>query len=376
MKVTTLGGATQDIFLCFEGADSIQINRKSYSEEFLIFCSGEKIEVNSLFYCSGGGATNTAVSFKRLGFEVNCICKVSKDEAGDFILTDLNSENINTKYIIFTDKYSTGRSFIINVPSGERTIFAFRGANATLEQDEIMIDAILSSNLLYITSLSGISSQILPHIVSLASKKNIPIAINPGTSQLSCRTDTLKNVLPSIDTLILNSAEAKIFMVGLLESDNNYKKVLRCFEESKICALNEDMSSTHAQLLEKPIPYENIYLSNQNFFKAILKLGVKTVVVTDGENGVYVACNDYILFYPSIKTDVVDTVGAGDSFGSCFVAFKFMGFSIEDSLRYGMVNSSSVISNMGAKCGLLSKDGLIETAKLVAPPSSTMKFKL
>lgn len=372
MKVTTLGGATQDIFLCFEGADWIEINKKAHNERFLIFGSGEKIDINALFYCSGGGATNTAVSFKKLNFEVNCICMVSSDEAGNFILNDLESQGINTKNIILSKEHDTGRSFIINVPFGERTIFAFRGANAFLKESNIDINAILSSNLLYITSLSGESSEILPSIVSNAYKNKVPVAINPGASQLSKRTDTLKEVLPYIDTLILNSSEAKTFMIGLLESDNNYRNVLKCLEENKVC----DFDLESPTLLDQPIPYENIYINIQNFFKAILKLGTKTVVVTDGANGVYIAHNNEILFYPSIKTNVVDTVGAGDSFGSCFVAFKFMNFSLEDSLRYGMINSSSVISKLGAKAGLLSKDDLLKKSDQLAPVSKLRKFKL
>ena len=42
-------------------------------------------------------------------------------------------------------------------------------------------------------------------------------------------------------------------------------------------------------------------------------MGPKTVVITNGSNGVYVATEKEIIFHPSIKTKVVDTVGAGDS---------------------------------------------------------------
>ena len=76
-----------------------------------------------------------------------------------------------------------------------------------------------------------------------------------------------------------------------------------------------------------------------------------------------VTTKNKILFHPAIKTDVVDTLGAGDSFGSCFVGCLLHKFKIEKALKAGIINSSSVIQKIGAKPGLLSLKSLEQKLK-------------
>ena len=201
--------------------------------------------------------------------------------------------------------------------------------------------------------MSHESAKILESVVEHAKKHNIPVAINPGVSQL-CNKEMpaygakeLKKALKNIDVLIMNSSEARTFMGALVETDEKYKKSLTS---------KEPMPSTDKNgpaLLMSPIFHENLYFSISNFFREVMKMGPKVVVVTDGARGVYVATENKILFHPSLKINVVDSLGAGDSFGSCFVGLLQKGFSIENSLRGGIVNSASVIRHIGAKPGLL-----------------------
>ncbi|MCF7899637.1 carbohydrate kinase family protein, partial [Candidatus Babeliales bacterium] len=212
-KILTIGGATQDIFLHYEGADFMSITKKNNVEYYMLFESGEKIEVDDILYTTGGGAANSAVSFKRLGFDATCFCKIGTDNTGNFILKELEKENINTKFITKTDKIISGRSFIIHSIRRERTIFAYRGANGFLQESELPIEQIKNSDQLYITSLSYDSAKLLPKIVKTAKQANVPVAINPGVSQLSNGTLNLKESLKDIDIFILNSSEAQKFML-------------------------------------------------------------------------------------------------------------------------------------------------------------------
>lgn len=373
MKVLTIGGGTQDVFLRFEGADAMVITRKHIEESYMIFKSGTKIEVNELNYYTGGGATNSAVCFQRLGFQASCFCKTGSDTAGGEIRKQLESEGVDASLIISSDEHHSGRSLVINSRTGERTIFAYRGSNAFLHKNEIPLQAISQSNLLYITSLSGESALLLPDIVAEACKHNIPIAINPGSSQLTKGCKMLKKSLSAVDTFILNSIEARMFMISLIETDSYYKRTLECLKEDVLCP--PDMFEHMPQLLRGPIPHENFFLNIRSFFKEILGLGAKTVVVTDGEHGVYVAQGNTITFCPSIKTEVVDTLGAGDAFGSCFVACKALGMSLNESLHAGMLNAVSVIGRYGAKAGLLTKKELLNQLAQT-PPQALQTFML
>lgn len=364
MKVLTIGGATQDIFIHYNGTDIMSITKKNFHSNYMLFGSGEKIEVEGVTYETGGGATNSAVSFKRLGMTTSCFCNIGNDAAGQTIIDKLTEENINTELIIQNAKYRTGTSFIVNSIEGDYTIFAYRGSNSYLELDKLPFDAIKECDQLYITSLSNDSAQILPSIVSFAKKHNVPVAINPGSSQLEKGTQKLKESLQFIDILILNKHEAQIFMFALMQNDKYYKDVFECTGPNQICRSSE-IQDDQAYLLSAPISYENTYFSLRNFFKATLDMGPKIVVVTNGANGVYAANKDAILFHPSMKVKITNSVGAGDSFGSCFVASLMHKNDIQTALKHGIVNSSSVLEYVGAKTGLLTYDQLLQKSNVV-----------
>lgn len=361
MKILTIGGATQDIFLNFQGTHYMTITQDETTCTYMFFPSGSKIEVNDVLYKTGGGSTNSAVSFKRLGFETSCFCKIGSDQASNAILEELINEKIDTNHIIRSKQHPSAQSFIVNSFHGERTILVNRGASGYLTANDIPFDTITSSDHLYITSLSNESAKILPHIVAFAAEHKIPVAINPGSSQLTTGAKQLQESLSYIDLLILNSSEAKTFMLSLVHADKTFQQLFKEDKTSTSCSL--DAPDHQPYLVENLIPYENIYFSMRNFFKEVLKSGTKTVVVTNGANGVYVAHQDRIYFHPSIKINVIDTVGTGDAFGSCFVASLLKGYTLEQALRFGIINAASVLSSIGAKPGLLSFNVLEERAQ-------------
>jgi sugar/nucleoside kinase (ribokinase family) len=373
MKIFTIGGATQDIFLQYSGADAMTITKNNATQNYMLFESGEKVEIDDLRYSTGGGATNSAAAFKRLGFDVSCFCNIGNDSAGKHVLESLSKEGVDTSFINISNTNQTGVSCILNTARGDRTIFAYRGANSNLELDKLPFDEIKHSKQLYITSLSNNSAELLPQIASFAKQHNIPVAINPGISQLAKGTLTLKKSLNYIDILILNSSEARTFMHALIETDENYKKALESPSCHNPCTLN--LPDIHPYLMESPLAYEDAYFSMNKFFKEVLNMGPKIVVVTNGANGVYVVTDHTGYFHPSLKIKVSSTVGAGDAFGSCFVASLLHGHKLPDALRNGITNSASVLQHLDAKTGLLSLQQLTHQAKNI-PSNLLQSFNL
>ena len=86
---------------------------------------------------------------------------------------------------------------------------------------------------------------------------------------------------------------------------------------------------------------------------AISPLPRRVLVVTDGQNGAFMTAKKKKYFSPSLKAKRVNTTGAGDAFGSGFIAGLANGLDAEDALRIGMLNATGVISHMGAKAGIL-----------------------
>jgi sugar/nucleoside kinase (ribokinase family) len=367
MKILTIGGATQDIFILYEDAETLHLHTKRGKESYLLLKEGGKLEVKELIYSSGGGANNAAFSFKKQGFDVSPVLKVANDEQGTFVIDKLKEAGINTQYVVSVAGH-TGLSFIIPSLEHDRTVFAFRGVNGTMSEEDIPFDDFDQYNYLYITSLSGGSSQLLLSITQQAKKLQIPVAINPGASQLVAGAPTLCKSLLNIDILIINSSEAKKFMLSLAHANEHLHTTLK--------KKGKKIKTDHRPiLLEESINIEDIWFSINNFFQAVLAQGPRIVVVTNGAEGVYVATGQTVYFHPSLPIKVVNTLGAGDAFGSSFVGAIASGKSIESAIRHGICNAASVISFMDTKQGLLSMKELEKKAQEL-DPHLLQQFKL
>ena len=72
--------------------------------------------------------------------------------------------------------------------------------------------------------------------------------------------------------------------------------------------------------------------------------GVSNVIVTNGSKSLAYASKDYEKIYPIKKSNrVVDVTGAGDSFSSAVIYGWLNGYSIDDCIELGMVNSTKTI---------------------------------
>ena len=349
-KVLTIGGATQDIIIEYQEGSSLRVEEGNPPR--LIWDEGSKIDVEHLHYATGGGATNAAVTFEKLGFQTSTFFKIGNDAAGHAVVQDLQNRNITVHHAT-TNEYQTGTSFIIPTPTNDRIVFAYRGANTTLLEQECPDEIIQQQDFLYITSLTNKAANTLPHLVHTAqktiNKKGIKVAVNPGTSQLKHNAMPLKAALGSIDVLIMNAEEMKLFASALKP---------RHFKSS-----GSGLITSGPPLARAILASESITFTLHEYLKEVMAYGIKRIVITDGKNGVYVATKDTLYFHPALPVPVVNSLGAGDAFGSCFVAQLVQGKKIEDALFYGLVNAASVIGFHDAKSGIMNQEELEEHKK-------------
>jgi sugar/nucleoside kinase (ribokinase family) len=337
-KIMTVGGAMLDTFVEYNNVETLEIPVQEKNVSYVLMQAGKKVEVKDLMYHCGGGAVNSAISFSKMGFDVEAFFKIADDQAGEFIINMLHSYNIKTNNVIISPQGSTGHSFILPHPQGNRPLLAYRGVNLLLQKEELPQESIAQVDQLYITSLSGNASSVLTSLVNLAKKYNKRVAVNPGTSQLSSNVQLLRSALSFIDILVLNSYEAQLLMGSVITN------------------IIEKTNVPH--LLHHPMGKLSNCFSLFNFFLDIHSQGPSIIVVTNGAEGVYVSNGTTIFFHPSIKTKAVSTVGAGDAFSSTFVSYLLYNHTIEDALRAGVINSASVVSYVGAQGGLLNKEQL------------------
>ncbi len=307
--IITIGSATKDMFV---KSSEFRVVRDSelFTGTGVCMSFGSKIELDHVYYRTGGGGTNTAVAFARLGFRTAFLGMVGSDLAGESVLRDLTREGVSTDLVHVDGEHTTGSSVIISpTTGGDRTIMVYRGANNHLDRARIEWD-LLKCKWLYIAPLAGDSIRVIERLVKYALENGIKIALNPSSSYI--KKGIPRGVLESVDVLFLNREEAAL-LTGV-----EFNRKQEIFQE--VCNLDENL-----------------------------------VVVTLGSEGA-VICGKKTEYHqiPAEEVDVVvDTVGAGDAFGAGFIAGLVKTGSIEYAARVANANAASVIRKIGAKPGLL-----------------------
>jgi sugar/nucleoside kinase (ribokinase family) len=302
--VICIGGATQDVFIQSEEF-KIEKNKKSKISECILDI-GQKINVDQLNFATGGGGTNCATAFSRMGFKTALISKVNADDySGTMILKELRTEKVNVENIILDPKHQTGYAIALLTKNGDRTLLIFRGAGANLNPTDIEKEKIIDAKWLHVTSLGG-NFETLNKIFNIAQDNGIKVFFNPGSAELENKN--LDALLAVTDILLLNLKEA--------QSMTDETDIDKIFEK-----------------LTKKIP------------------GI--CVVTGGANGAYAFDRKKIFKIPAGGSKPIDTTGAGDAFGSGFLAGILIKNDIQYALQLGIYNSDKVIQKIGAKAGLI-----------------------
>lgn len=343
-KVITIGSATMDVFVECDEANIVSVCTKDHNSDFMSYPYGSKIDISSFDSNVGGGGVNTACNFANLGFETSAIFKIGHDVYSDGILDSFKNKKVKLNHIIKREDTSTGFSIILVSFQGDRTVLAHRGANAEIKEEEINFGAIKEADLIYIAPLNGESNKVLEPIVEYAHNHDTKICFNAGTTSIKKGYKHLKPILESAHVVVMNKEEATMATGIQVRPDTKTEK----FSHELI---HEDIKKMLTSLKIKDY---------------------QVVVITDGSKGAYAYEGNKFYFCPTFPSDVVSTLGAGDSFASTFCA-KLMkqgkNINIGEALMYASVNSSSVVSVFGATEGLLTFDEI--ESKLNGRPDYT-----
>lgn len=301
--VITIGSALVDIFI-----DSKNFQLKE-EDSGLWLCEkyDEKIEVDSFKVTTGGGGSNTAVGFSRMGLKTGIVAELGEDAWAQVVINDLEKERIDTSLLIHERKEETGGSVILSAPGGGRTIMVHRGAASMLDAKDIPDHALDQAKWIHLSSISG-RQEAIQKIFALVGRKKKQFSWNPGKDEIE----------------LLNAG--KLNLTGL--------SVAVLFVNQKEW---ESLAPVHEQLHKQCI---------------------QTVVTNSEKGGVIYQSGKVVHKYQREDVKAVNGTGAGDSFAVGYVSAILNGKSIEEQAEWGKKNAASVISQVGAKAGLLTKDEL------------------
>ena len=113
--------------------------------------AGMLAKVSDISYAVGGCAPNTAINLAKIdrSVPISVLGKIGTDENGRYILSQLQRNGIDVEGIAFSDNTPTSFSDVMSMPSGERTFFHKKGANAEFSPDDIDINS-LNCDILHI----------------------------------------------------------------------------------------------------------------------------------------------------------------------------------------------------------------------------------
>jgi ribokinase len=325
--VLTVGTATIDTFIEADFLKTVKDKEHLSRIGFITgqaqcFSLGSKIEISQPIIEIGGGAHNAAVTFSRAGLKTASLFNVGDDKEGETVVEEFVRKGIRP-FGIVDDGRKTGVAYILLNKDGERTILVYRGCSGAIENSEIPFGK-LRAGWVYIAP-GSIPYPVLKKLFAHFEKTGARIAINPSKDLISLGIGKIKPFLNLASVVILNKEEG-----------------------SYLTRISFDKTAAIFAKFDKYVP------------------GI--VVMTDGKKGATIS--DGRTFYKSgvfREGKIIDKTGAGDAFGSGFVAGLIetneqchKGLcnprKIEYALKRGAANATSVIEKIGATPGILTKE--------------------
>lgn len=327
-KIICIGSAAKDIF--FPTGEGILLHTPEdiEAQEKVEFEVGAKYQIENRYEAPGGVAANSAIGLARLGMDVACYSQIGNDQIGDWVVQELEKEGVRTDLLVRDSEAWTDLSAIlVFTQTGDRTIFFNRDANENLKVDG---EKLVDTEYIFVSALNGEWQENLRTVLALVKEGKTKLILNPGQRNLQDDVALVAEAAASADILVLNKDEA-------------------------ITLLKHSHSGMTAEQLN----------DEKELLRTLRALGAKRIGLTDGLRGAWVSDGSKILWAPSSGDRATDTTGAGDAFGSGFVAALLQEKYIETALRWGAANAGNVIRYYGAQQGLLRTDEIEEFSKSI-----------
>ncbi|WP_062648285.1 ribokinase [Streptomyces maremycinicus] len=283
--------------------------------------AGETVLGSDLAVHPGGKGANQAVAAARLGARTALLARVGDDAHGRLLLDSQRAAGVDTAGVLVGGA-PTGVALITVDPSGDNSIVVSPGANGRLTPADVLAaDGLLRASRVVSAQLEIPLETVVEVVRNLAPGSRF--VLNPSPPR-----PLPDEVLAACDPLIVNEHEAKVILGG---TDGS----------------------------EEP----------EDWARALLAKGPRSVVVTLGSQGALVASAEGVSRVPSVQVAAVDTTGAGDSFTAALAWRLGTGSSLAEAAAYAARVGAAAVTRRGAQesfptaaevealCGAAPKDG-------------------
>ena len=257
----------------------------------------------------GGKGSNQAIAAARLNGDISFITKMGKDNHSEMAFDLYKEAGVKTHSIIQDEKLFTGVAGIMIDENGNNAINIISGAAEHLVNSDVdnQIETIKNSEI-FLTQME-----------------------TPDETTIYA----LKKAKENGCTTILNPAPAR-------KIDEENFKLIDFFTPNE----------TEAEFyLNKKIKTES---DIENAGQELLKKGVKNVIITLGEKGVYFANKEQNFFLDAfkLKDPVIDTTGAGDAFNGALTVSLASNLDIKEALIFANKIAGISTTKLGAAASM------------------------
>lgn len=263
----------------------------------------EEVAVQKLDIFHGGSAANVAVGISRLGHSSGFVGVVGTDHFGEMLSEGLKRENVDTSYLVKIEG-SSGMVFGATNPVGERILYSSEGVSSKFDRSLIPVEYIQKTRFLHLTSMIGEKAiDALEFASGIACGNNTKVIFDPGSILAEKGLAALRGILRNCHIVMPNRTEA-----GMLTG-----------------------------------------LEGKDAGKKILEYGPEAVIITEGSKGSLSITRDSIKDIPALKSRVVDTTGAGDSFAAGLISALLENKGLEEATEFASLVASISVARMGAR---------------------------
>jgi sugar/nucleoside kinase (ribokinase family) len=280
---------------------------------------GKEVLAGKMNLTLGSSSAIFASNLSTLGVSTTFIGKIGQDSFGDLVIDSLGSRGVNTDNVIREAKFQTGATIVLNFGE-DRAMVTHPGAMDHLKLEDVQEQVLKSARHLHLSSVflqPGLSGQLVA-LFKKAKDLGLTTSIDPQWDPAERWELDLENLLPNVDVFMPNTGEL--------------------------------MALTRATDLQGAIqvlaPYANI------------------LVVKDGSAGAYAWAEGALVHQPAfLNKQVVDSIGAGDSFDAGFITKYIQGKSIQECLEFGALSGAINTTRPGGTTAFENLDLVKEIAK-------------
>lgn len=285
-------------------------------------------EVDTFGKFLGGSAANVTVAAARLGNRSALISGVGADPFGTYVLAELARLGVDNRYIGTCETLPTPVTFCEIFPPDNFPLYFYRKPSAPdlqVHSDHLDAEAIRTARL-YWSTVTGLCEEPSrsAHFTAWEARERRPMTV----------------------------------------LDLDYRPM---FWESPVVA---------SEQVRRALPYATVAIGNQEECEiavgetdpikaadALLALGVQLAIVKQGPRGVLGKTRESSVTVPPNNVDVVNGLGAGDSFGGSVCHGLVHGWPLEKTLRYANAAGAIVASRLECSTAMPTLDEVARLAE-------------